>query len=93
VESLRLLNEWARIGSIADSLVVAAELATLTGVHWEGSSLVCVPVGDTAAASEALAAAGIKCGNRSDSIRFSTHVYNDIEDANRAAAAIAPFQS
>ena len=40
----------------------------------------------------ALAAADIKCGVRSDSIRFSTHVYNDIDDATRAAAAIAPFQ-
>ena len=92
VESLSLLNEWAAAGSLADSLQVAAELAILAGVPWEGASLVCVPVGDTAAAAAALAAADIKCGVRSDSIRFSTHVYNDIDDATRAAAAIAPFQ-
>ncbi len=93
VESLRLLNDWAASGAIADSLQVAAELAILAGVPWEGASLVCVPVGDTAAAAAALAAANVKCGVRSDSIRFSTHVYNDIEDATRAAAVIEPFQA
>lgn len=91
-ESLRLLNEWAATGSLADSLEVAAELAILAGVPWEGASLVCISVTDTAAAAAALAAADIKCGVRSDSIRFSTHVYNDIEDATRAAEVIAPFQ-
>lgn len=91
VESLRILNEWDAAGALQDSLGIAAELAELVRVPWEGASLVCVPVTDTAAAAAALAAADVKCGVRAGSIRFSTHVYNDAEDASRAADAIAPF--
>jgi selenocysteine lyase/cysteine desulfurase len=56
-----------------------------------GSSLVCVPAGDTERAREALREAGIKASVRGDSVRFAPHVYNTESDIDRAIEAMQPY--
>ncbi len=93
LESLRLLVDWAEAGLLQEPLDLAAQLAASIGVGWEGASLVCVPVEHPDRVQAALRSAGVKASVVSSSIRFSTHVYNDAEEVDRAAAAIDPFLS
>ena len=48
---------------------------------------------DREAAAVALAEAGVKAGFRGDNVRFSTHVYTNRSDLDRAVAAIEPILS
>ena len=88
IESLRLIAEWAERGTLAGPIHLAEEFARALGMEWGGSSLVCVPVDDAARVMATLTEAGVRAAPRGDSIRFSTHVYNDIGDVERAVAAI-----
>lgn len=53
--------------------------------------LVCPPIDDPDRVREVLAEQRIKAAFRGTAIRFSTHVYNDEADVERAAAAIGPL--
>jgi len=91
VESLRLIAQWQRAGTLARSVALAGNFAEAIGLQATGSSLVCAPVVDATAARAALEAAGIRAAIRGDAIRFSTHVWNDESDIKRAVDVIRPF--
>ncbi len=95
--SLELLLE-AGVGNIAAHLqAVKAPLLDLAarrgfevtspaGVH--GSAITCLRVPDAAAVHAALRAAGVVCSLREGSLRFAPHLYNNLDDVERAAAAV-----
>lgn len=95
--SLELLLE-AGVGNIAVHLqAVKAPLLDLAarhgfevtspaGVH--GSAITCLRVPDAAAVHAALRAAGVVCSLREGSLRFAPHLYNNLDDVERAAAAV-----
>lgn len=91
VESTRLVAEWARDGTLEESLRLAARLAAAVGQASTGSSLVCVPIDQPEPVRASLEAAGIRAAVRGDAIRFSLHVWNDEADVDRAAEAIRPY--
>jgi selenocysteine lyase/cysteine desulfurase len=91
IESLRLLVDWAAAGAFDAPLALARALADRVGVEWGGASLVCAPIRDANVARGVLREAGVKAAVRGSAIRFSTHVYNDPSDIDRAAVAIEPF--
>jgi selenocysteine lyase/cysteine desulfurase len=91
VQSTRLIAAWATAGALVEPLELAARLARAVGQVPTGSSLVCVPIADPEPVRASLEAAGIRAAVRGDAIRFSTHLWNDADDVDRAAAAIRPF--
>jgi len=91
LESTRLIAGWCRDGTLAESLDLAARLATSLGQEPTGSSLVCVPIQDPEPVRAALEAAGIRAAVRGDAIRFSLHVWNDAADVDRAVEVIGPL--
>lgn len=90
IESLRLLAEWNESGALAEPLQLARDFAGALGIEWGGSSLVCVPVENAERTMANLKDAGVQAAPRGNSIRFSTHVYNDNADIERALAALGP---
>ncbi|MBM4407297.1 MAG: aminotransferase class V-fold PLP-dependent enzyme [Chloroflexi bacterium] len=90
-ESLRLLASWKDSDLFPAVRRLADRLADGVGMPRPGSSLVCVPAGDTARAREALTRAGIKASVRGDSVRFAPHVYNTEADIDRAIEVMQPF--
>lgn len=90
-ESLELLVEWQARGALEEPIRLARDLATRLGLEWGGSTLVCPPVADPEPVRAALAEHRIKAAFRGTAIRFSTHVYNDAADIERAVAVIAPL--
>lgn len=88
VESLALVAEWNDSGVLTEAVRLAVDFAGMLDMEWGGSSLVCVPVADAGRTMATLTEAGIRAAPRGDSIRFSTHVYNDLADIERAVAAI-----
>ena len=90
-ESMRLLASWKDSDLFPAVRRLADRLADGVGIPHPGSSLVCVPAGDTARAREALREAGIKASVRGDSVRFAPHVYNTEADIDRAIEVITPY--
>lgn len=90
-ESLELLVDWQAAGALEEPLALARDLADRLGVPWGGGTLVCPPIDDPERVRAALAQHRIKAAFRGTGIRFSTHVYNDVGDIERAAEAIRPL--
>jgi len=90
-ESLELLAEWQAAGALEGPVALARSLAARLGIEWGGGSLVCPPIDDADRVRAVLAEHRIKAAFRGAAIRFSTHVYNDEADVQRAAAAIGPL--
>jgi selenocysteine lyase/cysteine desulfurase len=90
-ESLELLVEWQSAGLLQEPLDLARSLADRLGIPWGGATLVCPPIDDPDRVRAALEEHRIKASFRGAAVRFSTHVYNDAADIDRAAAAIGPL--
>ena len=90
-ESLELLVEWQATGALDEPLVLARSLADRLGIPWGGATLVCHRIDDADRVRAALEEHRIKAAFRGTAIRFSTHVYNDEADIERAAAAVGPL--
>jgi hypothetical protein len=89
--SLELLVEWQAAGVLEEPVSLARDLAGRLGIPWGGSTLVCPPIDDPERVRAVLAEQRIKASFRGTAIRFSTHVYNDTVDIERAASAIGPL--
>ncbi len=89
--ALPLVVAWQRDGTLEAARSLADAFYEAVGEEPRGSSLVCLSVSDTDAARAALEAARIKASVRGGAIRFSVHVWNTIDDVDRAVAAIQPF--
>ena len=90
-ESLELLVQWQAAGALEAPLALARDLAGRLGIEWGGATLVCPPIDDADRVRAALTEHRIKAAFRGTAIRFSTHVYNDEADIERAASAIGPL--
>ena len=71
----------------------ASRFAQLLGLAEPLSSIVSVSVEDGDAAQVALAEARVKMSGRAGRIRFSSHVYNTVTEAEYAAEVLVPFVS
>jgi selenocysteine lyase/cysteine desulfurase len=89
-ESLTLLASSDAAAREAWCVGLAEAFADALGVSATGSTLVGFPVEDTAAARDALRAAGVSASFPRGGARVSFHVYNDESDVATAAAAFAP---
>ena len=89
--ALELLAEWAGAGALEEPIALARSLASKLELPWGGGTLVCPAIDDADAVRAALAEHRIKASFRGTAIRFSTHVYNDEVDIERAASAIGPL--
>lgn len=90
-ESLELLVEWQQAGALEEPVTLARSLADHLGIPWGGATLVCPQIGDADRVRAALDQHRIKAAFRGTAVRFSTHVYNDEADIEKAAAAIGPL--
>ena len=90
-ESLELLVDWQAAGALQEPLRLARDLADRLGIQWGGGTLVCPPIDDPEPIRAVLAEQRIKAAFRGTALRFSTHVYNDNADIERAASAIGPL--
>ena len=90
-KSLELLVEWQASGALEEPVALARALADRLGIEWGGGTLVCPPIEEPDRVRAVLAEQRIKAAFRGTALRFSTHVYNDDADVERAAAAIGPF--
>jgi selenocysteine lyase/cysteine desulfurase len=90
-ESLELLVEWQEAGVLEEPVALARSLADRLGIPWGGATLVCPPIDDADRVRAALEEHRIKAAFRGTAVRFSTHVYNDQGDVEKAAAAIGPL--
>jgi selenocysteine lyase/cysteine desulfurase len=90
-ESLELLVHWQAAGALQEPLALARSLAERLAIPWGGATLVCPPIDDPDRVRDVLAEQRIKASFRGTAIRFSTHVYNDAGDIERAASAIGPL--
>ena len=91
VESLRCITAWRRDGALRPVLELAGRLAAALDREPTGASLVCLPVAEPERVREALDRERIRAAVRGENIRFSVHVWNDLDDIERAVAAIRPF--
>jgi selenocysteine lyase/cysteine desulfurase len=89
--SLRLLAEWQRAGLLDEVVQLARRLALQLGLPEPHGSVISVPVDNAEAVRVELAGIGVKAAVRAGSVRLSPHVYNTVEDVDRAAQAMAPF--
>src|SRR5687767_538405 len=89
--SLELLVDWQAAGALEEPLALARDLAGRLNIPWGGGTLVCPPIDDADRVRVVLAEHRIKAAFRGTAIRFSTHVYNEEADVERAAAAIGPL--
>lgn len=87
-ETLELMVEWQAAGLLEEPVALARQLADRLGVPWGGGSLVCPPIDDPERVRAALAEHRIKASFRGTAVRFSTHVYNDAADIEKAARAL-----
>jgi len=90
-QSLELLVQWQEAGVLDEPVALARSLADRLGIAWGGATLVCPPIDDADRVRAALEEYRIKAAFRGTAIRFSTHVYNDEADVEKAAAAIGPL--
>lgn len=86
--SLELLVEWQASGALEEPIALARDLAGRLGIEWGGGTLVCPPIDDPDRVRAALTEHRVKAAFRGTAIRFSTHVYNDVGDLERAVAAV-----
>jgi selenocysteine lyase/cysteine desulfurase len=89
--SLELLAEWQEAGALEAPVALARALADRLDIPWGGGTLVCPPIDDPDRVRAVLAERRIKASFRGTAVRFSTHVYNDEADIDRAADAIGPL--
>jgi selenocysteine lyase/cysteine desulfurase len=89
--SLELLVDWQVAGALDEPVALARDLAARLGIEWGGSTLVCPQIDDAERVRATLAEHRIKAAFRGTAIRFSTHVYNETADVERAAAAVGPL--
>ncbi len=89
--SLELLGEWQDAGVLDEPVALARDLAGRFGIEWGGGTLVCPQIDDADRVRAALTEHRIKAAFRGSAIRFSTHVYNDEADLERAVSAIGPL--
>jgi selenocysteine lyase/cysteine desulfurase len=89
--SLELLVAWQRDGLLDEVWSLSRQLASGLGLPAPTSSIVAAHAADAEGAEASLAAAGIKCAARGGNIRLSPHVYNTIDDIDRAIAAVGPL--
>jgi len=89
--SLSLLFDWQERGILADVQVLANRLARGLGLKEPSASIVSVRVQDAAAAELALAEMGVRCAARGGNVRLSPHVYNTVDDVDRAIDALSQF--
>ena len=89
--SQKALAEWQAAGALQQPIELARALARRLAIPWGGGTLVCPPIDDAERVRDVLARERIKAAFRGTALRFSTHVYNDEADIERAAAAIAPL--
>jgi selenocysteine lyase/cysteine desulfurase len=86
--SLSLLVEWKRRGILEEPVMLARRLAARLRVPEPTGSVLSVPVQDAEALRDRLQSEGVKAAVRAGSVRLSTHVYNTVEDVDRAAGAL-----
>ncbi|MCP3961621.1 MAG: aminotransferase class V-fold PLP-dependent enzyme [bacterium] len=88
LETLLLIGDDERFALARAPVLRLAELLELPP---PGSSILSVPVTDSARAGEALHTAGIKASVRSGGqIRIASHFYNSVAEAERAAEVLKP---
>src|SRR5918993_295911 len=85
--ALSLLVDWQQRGFLADVQVLANRLASGLGLEKPSASIVSLHVQDAEAAEIALAEMGVRCAARGGNIRLSPHVYNTVDDVDRAVDA------
>ena len=90
-ESLELLVEWQDAGWLAEPVALAPALADKLEIPWGGATLVCPQIDDPERVRRALDEHRIKAAFRGTAIRFSTHVYNNEADIEKAATVIGPL--
>ncbi len=87
LETLSSLDENERCRLACAPIKHMAELLQLPPT---GSSILSIPVDDSARAGEALKAARIKASVRAGRIRIASHFYNTLADTERAAEVLGP---
>src|SRR5215212_1922274 len=91
--SLALLVDWQAQGILEDAKALARRLASGLSLAQPSASIVSLRVHDAESAEGALATMGVRCAARDGNIRLSPHVYNTIEDINRAIDALSRVRS
>jgi selenocysteine lyase/cysteine desulfurase len=89
--SLGLLADWQRQGLLAHAVDLSRRLAVQLGLPEPTGTVISVPVDDAESVRVDLAAVGVKAAVRAGSVRLSPHVYNTVEQIDRAAEALARF--
>jgi selenocysteine lyase/cysteine desulfurase len=87
--SLSLLVDWQEQGVLENATALARRLAVGLGLVEPSASIVSLRVQDAEAVETALAAVGVRCAARGGNIRLSPHVYNIVEDIDRAIDALS----
>ncbi len=86
--SLALLVDWQKQGVLEDVRALARRLALGLGLSEPSASIVSLHVPDAETAKAALAEMGVRCAARGGNIRLSPHVYNTVDDVERAIDAL-----
>jgi selenocysteine lyase/cysteine desulfurase len=87
--SLALLVDWQAQGVLENVMPLARRLASGLGLADPSASIVSLRVQDAETAEAALARVGVRCAARGGNIRLSPHVYNIVEDIDRAIDALS----
>src|SRR5215217_1616653 len=87
--SLALLVDWQQQGVLENVKSLARRLASGLGLAAPSASIVSLRVHDAEIAAAALAAMGVRCAARGGNIRLSPHVYNTVEEIDRAIDALS----
>lgn len=90
--SIELLLNWQRDGTLNGPWELVRTLARGLGLPEPQSTVLTFSVGDADAAGRAISEAGIRCAVRAGNIRLSPHVYNTLDEIERAIAVVAPFR-
>jgi selenocysteine lyase/cysteine desulfurase len=88
VPSLQLLLQWQADGTLAEAKGLADRLARGLELPSPGASLVCAKVDDPERVASHLEASGLRCAPRGGYIRLTPHVYNTVEEIDRAIAIV-----
>jgi selenocysteine lyase/cysteine desulfurase len=87
--SLSLLVDWQKQGVFESVQAMAGRLASGLGLAKPSASIVSLRFQDAEAAEAALASVGVRCAVRDGNIRLSPHVYNTVDDIDRAVDALS----
>lgn len=87
--SLALLVDWQARGVLEGAKALAGRLASGLGLAQPSASIVSLRVHDAETAETSLAAMGVRCAARGGNIRLSPHVYNTVDDVDRALDALS----